>query len=126
MRNDLGLLMCGKGPHEPSFTYGIVRIHSLMTYLDIVEYNIVGNTKAPLLCCFAFISKLISGDILTTGQYMNNQTFSNLHIRPLWKNSFHSIYIDLRDTFGDKIPFLSVGITGLALMFRKVSDIHLC
>ena len=55
---------------------------------------------------------------------MNYQTFSNLHFRPLLKNSFHSTHIDLRDTSGEKIPFVSVGITGLVLMFRKVSNIH--
>ena len=35
MRNDLGILMCGKGPHEPTFAYDIVRIHSLMIYTDL-------------------------------------------------------------------------------------------
>ena len=109
-----------KGPHEPQFAYDIVRIHSLMIYSDIVEYNIVGDTKAPLLRCFPFISKLKGVDIMTTGQYMNYQTFSNLQFRPLLKNSFHSIHIDLRDTSGEKIPFVSVGITRIVLMFRKV------
>ena len=55
---------------------------------------------------------------------MNYQTFSNLQFRPLLKNSFHSIHIDLRDTNGEKIPFVSVGITRLVLMFRKASNIH--
>ena len=35
MRNDSGILMCGKGPHEPTFAYDIVRIHSLMIYTDL-------------------------------------------------------------------------------------------
>ena len=122
VRNDLGVLMCGIGPHEPTFAYDTVRIHSLMIYSDIVEYNIVGNTKAPLLCCVPFISKLKSVDIINTGQYMNYQTFSNLQFRRLLKNSFHSIHIDLRDTSVEKIPFVSVGITWFVLMFRKVSD----
>ena len=43
--------MPGKGSHEPTFAYDIVRIHSLMIYTDIVEYNIVGDTKAPLPRC---------------------------------------------------------------------------
>ena len=55
---------------------------------------------------------------------MNYQTFSNLQIRPLLKIFFHSIHIDLRDTSGEKIPFVSAGIIRLALMFRKVSNIH--
>ena len=123
--NDSGIVISGKGPHEPTFAYDIVRIHSPMIYTDIVEYNIVGDTKAPLLRCFPFISKLKSGDIITTGQYMNYQTFSNLQFRRFLKNSFHSIHIVLRDTSGEKIPIVAVGITRLVLMFRKVSDIRL-
>ena len=122
VRNDFGKLMCGKGSHEPTFAYDIVRIHSLMIYTDIAEYHFVGDTKAPLLRCFPFISKLKSGDIITTGQYMNYQTFINLQFRRLLKNSFQSILIDLRDPSGEKIPFVSIGITRLVLLFRKVSD----
>ena len=122
--NEFGVLMIGKGPHEPEFACDIVRVHSLMIYSDLVEYNIVGDTKAPLLRCFPFISKVKGGDIITTGQYLNYQTFSNLQFRPLLKTSFHSIHIDLRDTSGEKIPFVSVGITRLVLMFRNVSNIH--
>ena len=51
--NNVGIefevLMIRKDPHEPEFAYDIVRIHSLMIYGDLVEYNIVGDTKAPLL-----------------------------------------------------------------------------
>ena len=125
VRNDSGKLMRGKEPDEPTFAYDIVRIHSLMIYTDIVEYNIVGDTKAPLFRCFPFISKLKSGDIRTTRQYMNYQTFSNLQFRRLLKNSFNNKHIYLRDTSGEKIPYVLVGITRLVLLFRKVSDIHL-
>ena len=125
MRNDLGTLMCGKSPHEPTFRYDIVRIHSLVIYTDIVEYNIVGDTNVPLLHCFPFISKLKSGDIVTTGQYLNYQTFSNLQFKLLLRNCFHSIHSDLRDKPGEKIPVVSVGVIRLVLIFRKVSDIHL-
>ena len=124
MRNGLGILMCGEGSHEPTFAYDIVSIHSLMIHTDIVDY-IAGHTKAPLPRCCPIISKHKSSDIRATGQYMNYQNFSNLQFRRLFKNFFHSIHIDLRDTCGEKIPFVSVGITRLVLMFRKVSDIHL-
>ena len=121
--NQFGVLMKRKGAHEPQFAYDIDRIHLLMIYSDLVEYSIVGDTKAPLLRCCPFLSKPKGGDIITTGQYMNYQTFSNLQFRPLFKNSFHSIHIDLRDRSGEKIPFVSVGITRLVLMFRKASNI---
>ena len=100
--NEFGVMLRGKGPHKPEFAYNFVRIHSLMIYTDLIEYNIVGDTKAPLLRCLPFISKLKAGDIITTGKYMNYQTFSNLQFRPLLKNSVHSIHIDLRDTRGAK------------------------
>ena len=99
---EFGVMLRGKGTHKPKFAYDIVRIHSLMIYTDLIEYIIVGDTKAPVLRCFLFLSKLKSGDIITTGQYMNYQTFSNRQFRPLLKNSFHSIHIDLRDTSGEK------------------------
>ena len=125
VRNDSGILMRGKEPHQPSFAYDIVRILSLMIYTEIVEYNIVGHTKSPLLRCFPFISKLKSGDIITSGQYMNYKTFSNLQFRRLLKNCFHSIHIDLRNTSGEKNLFFLVGVTRLVLMFRKLSDMLL-
>ena len=37
VRIDSGIPMRGKEPHEPTFAYDIVRIHSLMIYTDIVE-----------------------------------------------------------------------------------------
>ena len=122
--NEFGVLLRRKGPHKPEVACDIVRIHSLMIYTDLIEYNILADTKAPLLRCSPFIWKVKAGDIITTGQYMNDQTFSNLQFRPLLKNSFHSIHIDLRDTRVEKLPFVSIGITRLVLMFRKASNIH--
>ena len=55
---------------------------------------------------------------------MKDQIFSNLQVSSLLKNSFLSVQIDLRDTSGEQNPFVSVGITRLVLMFRKVSDFH--
>ena len=111
VENEFGVLMIGKGPHEPEFAYDIVRIYSLMIYSHIVEYNIVGDTKTPLQRCFPFISKPKGGDIKTTGQYMNHQTISNLQYRPLLKKPFHSIHFDLRDPSAEKNPlYLSVSL----------------
>ena len=39
-----------------------------MIYSDIIEYNIVGDTKTPLLRCIPFFSKVKSGDIFSTGE----------------------------------------------------------
>ena len=58
--------MKGKGPHYPQYSYDIIRIHSLMIYSDIIEYNIVGDTKTSLLRCILFITKVKNGDIIPT------------------------------------------------------------
>ena len=121
--NEFAVMLRGKGPHKPEFAYENVRIHSLMIYTDLIEYSIVGDTKAPLQLCFPFILKLMSGNIMTIGQYMNYQTFSNLQFKPLLKKFLHSIDIDLRDTSGEKIPFVSVDIFRLLLIIRKASNI---
>ena len=55
--NEFGVLMIGKGPHEPEFAHDIVRIHSLMIYSDLVEYNIVGDTKGPPAATFSLYLK---------------------------------------------------------------------
>ena len=107
MRNDLGKLMPGKSPHEPTFAYDIVRIQSLKINTDIVEYNIAGDTKAPLLRCFPLIFKLKAADIKTTGKNMIYQTSSNFQFRRLSKNFFLSIH---RDTSDEKVSFVSVGV----------------
>ena len=86
--DEFGVLLRGKGPQKPEVAYDIVRIHNFMIYTDLIDYNIVGDTKGLLLRCFLFISKPKSGDIITTGQYIIYQTFGNLQFRPLLKNFF--------------------------------------
>ena len=115
--------MSGSGPHFPKFPYDIVRIHTLMIYNDIVEY-IVDDTKAALLRCILFISKVKNGDIISTGQYMIYQNFPHLLFKKILKNSNHSIKLDLPDSYGEKVPFNSVGAARAKLMFRKTSDNH--
>ena len=116
--------MSGAGPNFPKFPYDIVRIHTLMTYSDIVEYSIVGDTKAALLGCIPFISKIKNGDIISAGQYMNYQNFPNLQFKKILKNSFRSIKLELRDSYGKKVSFNSVGVTRAVLMFRRAPENH--
>ena len=50
---------------------------------------------------------------------MKNKTFSNLQSRPLRGSLILGTHIDLRDTSGGKIVFVSVGNFRLVLMSRK-------
>ena len=99
---NFGVMLRSKGPYNQEFARDIVCIHSLLICLDLIEYTIIGDTKAPLLRRFLFILKFKAGDFRTTGQYKNSQTFSELQFRPLPKNPFHSIRLDLTDTSGEK------------------------
>ena len=86
--NEFGIMLRGKGPNKLEFGYNIVRLQSLMINTNLIEYNIFGDTNVSLLRCFPFISDLKAGDFITTGQYMNCQTFRNLQFRPLLKKIF--------------------------------------
>ena len=57
-QNQTGIIMKGKGPHYPQYSYDIIRIYSLMIYSDIIEYNIVGDKKTPLWRC-TFVSMYV-------------------------------------------------------------------
>ena len=57
------------------------------------------------------------------GQYKKIQIFPNLQFKKILKNSFHSIKLELRDSYGEKVPFNSVGVTRAVLMFRKILKI---
>ena len=54
---EFGVMLRGKGPHTSEFAYDLVCIHSLMIYTDLIQYNIIGDTKAPLLRCFFLFRK---------------------------------------------------------------------
>ena len=111
--NEREVMLRGRGPHKPKYAFDFVRIHSLVINMDLIEYNIAGNTQVSLLRCFLFLSNLIAGDIVTTGQYMKYQTFSHLQFRPLLENYFHSIHIELKDLSCEKIPFVPDATTSM-------------
>ena len=124
---EFGVKLRVKEFHKPEVAFNINAIHSSIIYTDLIEYKIVGNTMTlmtSLLGCFPFVWKPEVRDPITTGQYMNYQTFGNLQFRPLLKCSVHIIHINLRNTSGENIPFVSVDNTRFVLMFRMFSIIH--
>ena len=55
---------------------------------------------------------------------MNYQNFPNLQFKKILKSSFHSIKLELRDSYSEKVHFNSVGVTRAVLMFRETSENH--
>ena len=85
--------MSDAGPHFFNFLFDIIRIHTLMTHSDIVEYNIVGDTKAALLRCSLFISKVTNEDIIATGQNMSYQNQKYLCLEDFFLLMFRQSYL---------------------------------
>ena len=100
------------------------RKHSLMINTDFIENKKIDDTKTPLKRFVLIISKVKSGNVLSTAQNMNNQSFTNLQFKNLLKNSFHYIELELRDSTCKKKLFVSVRITRVVLFFRKISNNH--
>ena len=73
-----------KGPHISQYPIDILRIHSVMVYTDIVEYSIIGDTKAPILGIFPFNQKVQDGNTFVS-KFMSHTSFQNLHFRKLLK-----------------------------------------
>ena len=84
-QNQTGVIMKGKGSHYPQYSYDIIRIRSLMIYSDIIEHIIEADRKTPSLRCIPFIAKVKNEDIISSRQYMNYQSFTNLQLRKYLK-----------------------------------------
>ena len=46
-QNETRVMMEGKSPYYPQYSYDTIGIHSLMIYSNFIEDNIVGDTKNP-------------------------------------------------------------------------------
>ena len=52
--NEIGVMLRGKGPHNPEFACNIVRIHSLVIYTYLTEYNFIGDKKSSITALLSF------------------------------------------------------------------------
>ena len=84
-------------------------IHNLYVYCDIVEHQIVGNARAPLLRTVA-VQNRHGRDI--------SINYERPHYISVNRKLFQEIEIDIRDATGRKIPFQR-GRVIVKLHFRK-------
>jgi hypothetical protein len=92
-------------------SFNFNNIHTLFVYSDIVQFQNVGDTFAPLLRTIP-----ISG---------TNEAFKPIHYIyntpqyiPVSRSNIDSIEIDIKDDLGNKIPFTSEGKVIVKLHFR--------
>lgn len=82
---------------------------AVFVYCDVVEHQIVGDTKAPLLRTVPLVDK---------NQEVVGQSFVRPYYIPVKKNYIRSIEIELRNDSGQLIKFQS-GKSILVLHFRR-------
>ncbi len=91
----------------------------MFVYCDLIEYNIVGDVKAPLLRGIPLLTR-IRNNLCQVVQINNYRHFDTLQYKNVIQNSFQVINIELRSETGKLIPFFDVGRTVLTIQFRKV------
>lgn len=85
---------------------------SLYVYCDIVKHSFVGDSYSQLI---RFV------EVPSNSKFRDQLLFSytNIHYINLYSKEFDSIEIDIKDDFGERIPFL-FGRTLLTLHFKRV------
>jgi len=86
----------------------------IYVYYDILEYVLVGDTKAPLL-------RLVPADGPNGESIYKVFDEKSFFYIPLQKKNFDSIEVDIMDDFGEGIPF-KTGKLAVTLHFRQAQQ----
>ena len=104
-----------RGQVIPPQTYNINSINNLFIYTDILEHEIVGDTRAPLLRVVNVENR--NGDQLSLH-------YDTPHYKRVQTKVFDTIEIDIRDGTGELIPFTR-GTLILTLHFKRKAPSYL-
>ena len=97
--------------------------HLIFIYTNIIEYQYVGDAKAPLLRVIDSKQRLKNGSVCELEPTHRIVFFSNLDYKKLLSNTIQSISIELRTETGQLVPFFSgSGKVILTLQFKKFGD----
>ena len=88
--------------------------HLIFIYTNLIEYQYVGDTKAPLLRVIV----LKNGSVREL-EPTHRIVFTNLVYKKLLTNTIQSISIELRTETGQLVPFSVTGKVILTLQFKK-------
>ena len=90
----------------------------MFVYVDIIGYQVLGDTKAPLLRVIDTNRRLKNGSICSI-EPTHRKVFSNLDYKKLFSTTIQSISVQLRTETGKLVPFLGTGKVILSLKFKK-------
>ena len=90
----------------------------IFIYVNIIEYQYVGDTKAPLIRVIDSKHRLKNGSPCEI-EPTHRIVFSNLEYKKLLSKNFQSIEIQLRTETQQLVPFAGTGKVILTLNFKK-------
>ena len=92
----------------------------IFVYLDIIEYQHVGDSRAPILKNIESEGRLKNGSLNTEAPIHHN-TYTNLDYKRLLSNNIQSIKVELRSETEKLIPFTGIGKVVISLKFQRTS-----
>lgn len=105
-----------RGVYPVDMTSGV---QFVFVYLDIIDYQHLGDTKAPLLKVIDTDLRLKNGSVCSI-EPTHRKVFSNLEYKTLLTNTIKSIKVELRTETGHLVPFAGTGKVLLTLQFSKI------
>ena len=90
----------------------------IFIYVSIIEYQYVGDTKAPLIRVIDSKQRLKNGSPCEI-EPTHRSVFSNLEYKKLLSKNFQSSEIQLRTETGQLVPIAGTGKVILTLNFKK-------
>lgn len=92
------------------------KLSALFVYTDIIEYQVVGDTFAPLLRTVSVPNNLRFGDYVT-------HNYNQPHYVPIARSNIDNIEINIKTDTGEAVKFIA-GKVILKLHFRPISIFH--
>ena len=105
--------------HQSDFPVDITCGSQLIfVYIDVIEYQNIGDVRAPVIKIIESERRLGNGSINTVTP-IHHKTFTIL-FRPILSNNIQNIKVELRNEAGKFFPFNGTGKVIVSLKFQKI------
>lgn len=91
----------------------------IFIYLDIIEFQHIGDTRAPILKIIESETRVKNGSISNISA-LHKQDFSSPIFKKLLRNTLQSVKVELRNEVGNLVPFVGIGKVIITLKFMRV------
>ena len=90
----------------------------MFIYLDIIEHQLLGDTKSPLLRVIDTNRRVKNGSVCNI-EPNHRKVFSNLEYKKILVKNIQTIQVELRTETGNFVPFAGTGKVVITLTFKK-------